>query len=139
MSKRLTSGVLRRIRRRYEFRSDGVGGDVGRLLDHIEALEEVKDNAYAERNRCVAAIAALALRLGWTAGLGRHVGEDWEDDWRNIVFIDLPAGQVSWHIHDSELSQFAFLPSYAGTWDGHSADEKYERLAALTATQREES
>lgn len=47
------------------------------------------------------------------------------------VFIDLPTGQVSWHVHDSELALFDFLPtSDQRCWDGHSTDEKYERLLA---------
>jgi hypothetical protein len=100
--------------------------------EEVAQLRAQKDQAYAERNRLVAAFAAMALWQGWRVGLGRHVGENWEDDWRNIVFIDLPSGQVSWHIHDSELQQFAFLPQYKGAWDGHSNEEKYQRLAAIT-------
>lgn len=47
------------------------------------------------------------------------------------MFIDLPTGQVSWHVHDSELALFDFLPtSDQRCWDGHSTDEKYERLLA---------
>ena len=94
-------------------------------------LREAKDNAYRERDRCVAGIAALAVRFGWGAWLGRHEGGEWDDDWRNVVFINLPAGQVSWHIHDSELELFRFLPLGGEPWDGHDTPEKYRRLAAL--------
>lgn len=98
------------------------------LAAQVDALETAKNQAYSERNQCVALAARLALAVGWNTGLGRHVGDPWEDDWRNIVFIDLPAGQVSWHIHDSELYLFAFLPPYKGKWDGHTTEEKYGRL-----------
>lgn len=96
----------------------------------ITDLVQQKDNAYAERNKCVVLIARMAIALGLNAGLGRHDEEDknWEDDWRNIVFIDLPSGQVSWHIHDSDLPMFEFLPAYEGEWDGHTTEAKYQRV-----------
>lgn len=100
----------------------------------LEDLTNQKDLAYAERDLCVAALAALALKLGWRAGLGKHDPCDvlWDADWRNVVFIDLPGSlQVSWHIHDSELPDFAFLPPYPGEWDGHTTAEKYARLKTL--------
>lgn len=103
------------------------------LLPEIPAiaeLEEHLDSVYSERNKCVALIAQMALSMGLTAGIGKHPAEDaeWEDDWRNIIFIDLPAGQCSWHIHDSEIPLFSFLPEYAGKWDGHDTEEKYRRV-----------
>lgn len=86
---------------------------------------------YAERDRLVAALSKL-----FPASLGRHPQEEpWEDDWRWIVFIDLPTGQVSWHMHDSELPWFAHLlpPNEPPErkWDGHTTEEKYERLSKL--------
>ena len=99
-------------------------------IPELKAMEAAKDGAYAERNKCVALIAQMALAMGLTAGIGRHPEEDetWERDWMNIVFIDLPAGQCSWHIHDSEIPMFSFLPEYAGQWDGHNTEEKYRRV-----------
>lgn len=101
----------------------------------VAELEAQKDAAYAERNQCVAALARLALRLGWRAGTASHPAEDtaWEPDWRTLVFMDLPTGQVSWHLHDREAPLLEGLPRYGGPWDGHSTDEKYARLAALAA------
>lgn len=91
-------------------------------------LTEAKDSAYQERDKLVAALSKL-----FPASLERHPQEEeWEDDWRWIVFIDLPTGQASWHIHDSELPMFEHLPRLAGRkWDGHTNEEKYRRLAAL--------
>jgi len=51
-----------------------------------------------------------------------------EDEWKNVVFIDLPTGQVSWHIHKDELVYFPGLPTYKGVWDGHTVEEKYDRV-----------
>jgi hypothetical protein len=86
-----------------------------------------KDDAYSQRNKLVVLLAHMAVRLGWKAGIGRHEGEPWEADWRTIVFIDLPTGQVSWHFHDSEAPLLERLPKYEGAWDGHSDDEKWSR------------
>ncbi len=96
-----------------------------------DAMKAAKDNAYAERDRLVAALSKL-----FPACLARHDAADlaWDDDWRWIVFITLPSGQASWHIHDSELPMFAHLPrSERMLWDGHDTPEKYRRLAALPA------
>jgi len=96
--------------------------------DHIQELLDAKNGAYTERNLLVAALAKL-----FPASLERHPAEDeWDDDWRWIVFISLDTGQVSWHIHDSELHLFDHLPRETGVvWDGHTTDEKYARLTDL--------
>lgn len=99
------------------------------IVNRVQALEAQKDGAYAERNNLVAALARL-----FPSSLERHPEEDesWEDDWRWIVFIDLPTGQATWHIHDSELEKFSTIPRFAGrTWDGHTTEQKYERLAKV--------
>ena len=100
----------------------------------LERTEKQKDQAYAERNKLVALLSKL-----FTAHLGRHseLDKDWEEDWRWIVFITLPTGQVSWHIHDSELSLFAHLPhnlSRPNAWDGHTDDEKWERVRKMNVS-----
>lgn len=100
------------------------------LAARCEVLERQKNGAYSERNQLVAALSKM-----FPASLERHPEEDkaWDDDWRWIVFIDLPTGQASWHIHDSELAMFDHLPRHIGrTWDGHTTDEKYARLASMT-------
>ena len=99
--------------------------------DAVEAEKEKKDAAYSERDKVVAAFAACAAGLGWPVYLGTHVGE-WEDDWRNIVFVDTPYGQVSWHYHDSERNLFSMHGGASKPWDGHSTPEKYEPLWRLT-------
>ena len=93
-------------------------------------LELAKDGAYLERNKCVALIARMALAMGLKAGRAKTAIEGWSEDWHGCVYIDLPAGQVSWHFHDSQLSLFIDLPKYDGTWDGHDTPEKYRRCAA---------
>lgn len=96
-------------------------------------IRAAKDGAYSERNQCVALLARMALALGWRAGVGQHPSEDkeWEPDWRTIVFIDLPNGQVSWHFHDTERPLLMNLPPYPGAWDGHTTPQKYSRVAGV--------
>lgn len=97
----------------------------------IERLQALADNAYAERNKAVAGLAALAMRLGYRVGIKLTEIEGWDPAWHNCVYMDLPTGQVSWHYHDREGHLFDFLPRYAGTWDGHDTEEKYKRLLKL--------
>lgn len=96
----------------------------------VAELEAQKDAAYEERDRCVSLIAAMAHRLGFRVGLAEHPpSPGWDPEWRTIVFVDLGsrAGQVSWHIHESERPWFPF-GDYPDTWDGHSTPEKYARI-----------
>lgn len=97
-----------------------------------DAVKVATDPVYTERNRCVAMIAALAIAQGWNAGIGVHEGEGWDPEWMTVIYIDLPTGQVTWHVHDSEAHLFRGLPRYPHAWDGHSTEQKYARLAAAT-------
>ena len=123
---------LREIARRKPMETfDVLVNRVQELEAENERLRGEKDGAYSERNKLVAALSKL--RLSW---LERHPDSDteWEDDWRWIVFVNGPGGQMSWHIHDSELGQFNHLIRHTGnvnSWDGHTVEEKYERLAAI--------
>lgn len=98
-------------------------------LRRLWDVEAQKDAAYQERDRLV-----LALSRIFPAYLGRHPESDasWDAEWRWIVFVDLPTGQVSWHIHESEFHWFSHLNQRESSpWDGHTTEEKYQRLAAL--------
>lgn len=88
------------------------------------------DKVYHERNQLVAALTKV-----FPSYISKHPqDEEWEDDWRFIVFIRLPTGQVSWHIHDSEVDMFTHLAVRPNDWDGHTTEEKYDRLARLIQT-----
>jgi hypothetical protein len=92
-------------------------------------LENAKNTAYAERNKLVALLSKL-----FPSCLGRHEEEDtsWENDWRWIVYVTLPTGQCSWHIHDSDLPMFGHLEKGDVKWDGHTTEEKYQRILSFT-------
>lgn len=97
--------------------------------DPVEVMRARKNAAYLERNRCVALIATMALINDWRAGIAKTAIEGWDEEWHGCVYIDLPNGQVSWHYHDSHAHLFAHLPAYEGAWDGHTTEQKYERVA----------
>jgi hypothetical protein len=96
--------------------------------DELEELRKSKDAAYEERNHLVALLARL-----FPSGLAKTVIEGWSEEWHNCVYIDLPTGQASWHVHDSQMFLFEGLPSYAKEWDRHTTEEKYDRISKLVA------
>lgn len=100
--------------------------EIEALKAECQQLAMDKANAYNERNCVVAALAHL-----FPSGIQRTDIPDWDKEWHNCVFIDTPAGQMSWHYHDAEAMAFMDLPQYWGRWDGHTTAEKYERLAKL--------
>jgi hypothetical protein len=80
------------------------------VLNEIDLME--KHENYDARNVGVMRAMELARRIGYPTGIGYdQAGTDWP-----IIFIELPTGQVSWHV-----------PAYAGEWDGHTTPQKYER------------
>lgn len=115
-------------------RMDDLAGYAEQLQEENEALDKQKNQAYAERNKVVAALARLVNANIWfkaTVGIAMHAESDtnWESDWRTILVIELPTGQLTWHFHDSEkylLEGLAEIKDYK--WDGHSTEEKYKRL-----------
>lgn len=104
---------------------------------------DAKNAAYRERNQLVAALSKI-----FPSYLATHDANDatWDKEWMWIVYVELPTAghllptgnvlpkttQVSWHIHNSDLSIFSHLSVKENNWDGHTTEEKYARLAALT-------
>jgi hypothetical protein len=100
------------------------------IAEHArEALNE-RDRVLAMATKFAELINDLEAQTWFRCGIGRHPEEDknWDREWMHIVYVDLPDGQVSWHIHDSELYLFAHLPPYVGEYDGHTTELKYRRL-----------
>ena len=96
----------------------------------LEACRAAKDGVYNERNRLVALISSM-----YPSFLGKHndvPGQDWSVEWKNVVYIETPEGQLAYHIHDSEVGLFSHLESdLSYVWDGHSTEEKYSRVERL--------
>jgi hypothetical protein len=83
------------------------------------------DDTYFDRNQAAMALARCAIRLGF------RVGVKPDPEWP-ILFIDLPVGQVTWHIPSAEL--VGEWLDYVGEWDGHTLDEKRKRMDDFIAT-----
>ena len=118
----------------YGHKDETVQAFARQAQDKIDELVEIKNAAYEERNRVVAAFARAAVTLGWKVGVTKTAIEGWSEDWHGCIYIETPAGQASWHFHDSQAHLFADLPRADIKWDGHSTPEKYERLHTMRLT-----
>ena len=99
-------------------------------MDPVYTPDEMKQmltEVYADRNRLAHLCAALALNAGLTAGVG--VDPD-EPDWP-VIYTQLPAGQVGWHVPLDEL--LPGLPLFDSRWDGHTNEEKADRIRRYVA------
>lgn len=105
---------------------DGYLREIAELNDRLTDARRQCDGAYLERNRLVALLASV-----FPARRTKTAIEGWAPEWHNCVFIELPTGQVSWHFHDREAELFAHVREEPATWDGHTTEEKYERVAKL--------
>lgn len=96
------------------------------MSDGYDRLQKEKDQAYWERNQLVCYLSKIL-----PAWKERHPDsdKDWEDDWKNIIFIHFPEGIYSWHIHDCEMPYFSHLKFREGnSWDGSTTEQKYASL-----------
>lgn len=87
------------------------------LLDKLKiTLHNIKENDtnYAYRNKLILIALGLAAEIGYPCG----IRIDPEEPKWPVVFIELPVGQVSWH-----------LPEHKETYDGHTTEEKYRRIS----------
>jgi hypothetical protein len=54
-----------------------------------------------------------------------------EPNWA-VLYVDTPEGQLSWHINPDDMDLFSHLSVRKfAQWDGHTTEEKYERLSEL--------
>jgi len=102
---------MRNNRRRYHYEAELDQTRLCVLLRLIEETDELR--AYDVRNKAIYAAMGLAATIGLKTGINYDPQEmaDWP-----VVFIELPTGQVSWHV-----------PAHEVPWDGHTIEEKYER------------
>lgn len=77
------------------------------------------DTDYQTRYVLVFQAVPLALQCGYAAGIRIDPAEP---EWP-VVYIELPTGQVSWH-----------MPQFDPAFDGHTTDEKFARIRAYLAT-----
>jgi hypothetical protein len=97
------------------------------FAEKIDRLEAERDAAYRGRALAAVALAHAALALGLRAGV--RIDPDQTPEWRHVLMVELPAGQVSWHIAEADVPLLVGLPDYQ-EWDGHTPAQRDERLAA---------
>lgn len=82
------------------------------------------DSVYRERAHLLAHLAAVYDAHFET--------DDQELDWP-VLHIDFPTGQCCWHINVDDLDLFTHVLVRGGnTWDGHTTEEKYQRVDHAT-------
>lgn len=90
----------------------------------IHEAQNAKEAAYTERARLVAYLAR-------TMPSSLEVADP-SPGFEYVVYIDSPAGQLSWHVADTDLYLFRGVAVNQGRkWDGSDTDEKYARLEAI--------
>ncbi|MEA5366068.1 hypothetical protein VA596_41530 [Amycolatopsis sp., V23-08] len=103
--------IVRATRRRF-----GIDA-LKRLLAEVER----HDTNYVIRYPLVVRALGIAAELGYVVGIALDPAEPaWP-----VVYIELPAGQVSWH-----------MPAYGGEYDGHTTPEKYQRIRDFIAREQ---
>lgn len=80
---------------------------------------------YTERARLIAHLAAIY------PAIMTHDADQAAPGWP-VIYLELPTGQVSWHLHPDDLVLFGHVPAGTVAWDGHTTDDKYRRLEAHT-------
>lgn len=131
-----------RIEEREKLMTDQVNRDAISIMQEVEAQ---RDNAIAERD---GAYRERAQLLAWVAGMYRsyiYPAPDVEDEGWSILMIHTMMGQLTWHIAPGDLELFPHIPRVTADhsqaqWDGHTTEEKYNRIQQIVAGYtREES
>lgn len=92
----------------------------------MEETDLSVEKVYAERDKVLVLLAKMAQEQGIPVGIA--IDEDMPDVWKYVVVINLPTGQVSWHILEEELEWFTFLDNHDMDWEDPAYEEKYKRV-----------
>lgn len=97
----------------------------------LDRLAAERDSAYRERAQLLAELATH-----YPAVLAPAPDVD-EPGW-TLLYVTLPTGQASWHQHPRDRDLFGHVEHVPADdpraqWDGHTTEEKYERLRQVTA------
>lgn len=91
--------------------------------DGEQTPKKEMDEVYEDRN-----LLACALAQATHAPSGWKPDEESPDEWA-IVWIETPAGQVSWHVPKDMAEQLG-PPQLDVDYDGYDRDVKNDRLAS---------
>ncbi|SCD41086.1 hypothetical protein GA0115251_106932 [Streptomyces sp. TverLS-915] len=98
----------------------------------VRALDAFVGAPYRERAHLLALLAAM------TSGAVLAPAPDVDEPGWQILFLTIGDQQCSWHIAPADIDLFAFVEHVPAIdpraqWNGHTTDEKYERIAEHTA------
>ncbi len=101
--------------------------DPSKVENNFYKNEGERQKAYARRNDLVLHAVSLARKSGYKAGFMLHTPmEDitsgrWGPEWCIVACIELPTGQITWHMDSRGL-----------VYDGHSDSTKWTRIRVYT-------
>lgn len=103
--------MTRDNRKRYHFDALRSHQTLATYLALIDRFQQAGD--YEARNRHVYNAMSVAVNMGLDAGI--RIDPE-EPEWP-VIYIELPTGQVSWHV-----------PQHCYAWDQHTDEEKNARV-----------
>lgn len=110
----------------------GVIEDVADVREAMLRAEAERDGAYRERAQLLAWIAFLHDGHAFIT-----TATDIDEPGWQLLFLHVAGRQLSWHIHPRDAELFAHIQEVpaghpAVQWDGHTTEQKYERIRGLT-------
>lgn len=100
--------------RRAERRLREVLAELAELDGQLDHTPEDTAPEWGRRNGLVREAMLTAAQCGHQVGV-RHEGDE---GYPLVAYLDLPGGQVSWHLPDGAVPHW--WPRYGDCWDGHS-------------------
>jgi hypothetical protein len=97
----------------------------GRLLHDLDLVDYLDQSPEPDYPRRYALLIHAHLMSGACGIASGFRIDPANPDWP-VLFFELPAGQVSWH-----------MPQHGSPWDGHTNKQKHERIQAALQEQRE--
>ena len=96
------------------------------MLEKLDKIYQEQNDLYTERSILVSALSKI-----YPAYLMEDNSENVSETYSHIACVELPTGQATWHIHSRDLNLFDHLVLKENNWDGHSTEEKLNRIKRL--------
>ncbi|MFF7991742.1 hypothetical protein ACFZDG_18355 [Kitasatospora xanthocidica] len=119
-----------RMIRRAEARHQSTIVQARRQAARAEQAEADRDGAYRERAHLTAWLATIHPAVITPA-------TDIDDDGWQLLYLTVGGRQLSWHIHPRDAELYAHVEHVPADdpraqWDGHTTEQKYEAIQAMT-------
>ena len=91
----------------------------------MDKSTQIMAKIYEDRNHVALLAAELARMCGYKVTVS--VDPD-EPDWP-VLYIELPTGQISWHMQKNKITNcLERFPHKKTNWDGHTTRQKNKRI-----------